>query len=159
MTIECSDKMGKHIMSFIEGMTNVDADLCNEACEMVKKAKEQEQPLLCADLTFTYRKQKFELANMVPLTNQRLRDKSYGEKTFGGYLHDKYALFALHNDPDNANGATQLFLQWWFGSEYDLNPGEPVPEHVLDEIDKRWDEIQRTLYGNEAKQKQALDQA
>lgn len=159
MKIECSDKMGEHIMSFIEGMTSVGAALYNEACEMVRKEQEQEQeqeqrkPLLTAKLTFKYRGQYFELANMVQLSNQRLRDKSYSDKTLGGYLYDKYALFAVHNDiaedKDNDNGleVTDFFIEWWFGSEYDLVPGQKVPEHVLQEIDERWDEIQRRLYG------------
>lgn len=152
MKIECSDHMGQFIMGILKSYAQeTDADLYEEACEMVKKAKEQEKPLLTTGLDFVYRGQHFELANMVALSNQRLRDKSYGDKTFGGYLHDKYALFAVHNDiaedKDTCPDVTSLFIQWWFGSDDDLAPGKPVPEHVLHEIDERWDEIQRALYG------------
>ena len=164
MKIECSDHMGKFILGVLKMYAqDTDADLYDEACEMVKKAEAREKPLLCADLSFTYRGQKFELENMVPLTNQRLRDKTFVPLTFGGFLSDKYALFAVHNDvaedkPNACPEVTQVFLECWFGSEDDLKPdepvpqpGEPVPQHVLDEIDRRWDEVQRTLYGNEAK--------
>lgn len=158
MTIECSDKMGKLILSLVKDITqNADTDLYNEACEMVQE--EQLSSVIGADLSFLYRGQHFELLNMVCATNQALRDGNYKN-----VLSDKYALFAMHNDvaedkPDVCPDAVDMFLNWWFGSDFDLKPGSPVPRHVLDEIDRRWGEIQRTLYGNEAKQRQALDKA
>lgn len=151
--IECSDEMYDYLMGFVKMTADtVGAELVDEACEMVKKteAKEQEKPLLTAQLTFKYRGQHFELLNMVGSSNQALRDIKYKNA-----LSDKYALFAVHNDiaegKDVCPEVSQLFLEWWFGSEFDLVPGQKVPEHVLQEINERWDEIQKTLYGNEAK--------
>lgn len=149
--IECSDEMYEFLVNFMKDYTeSTCAALYDEACEIVKKAEKQESPVIGEDLCFVYRGQHFELLNMVGASNQALMDKN-----FKNVLSDKYALFALHDDiaedKDTCPDATQLFLQWWFGSDFDLVPGQKVPEHVLDEINERWDEIQRTLYGNEAK--------
>lgn len=149
--IECSDEMYEFLVNFMKDYTeSTCAALYDEACEIVKKAEKQESPVIGEDLCFVYRGQHFELLNMVGASNQALMDKN-----FKNVLSDKYALFALHDDiaedKDTCPDVTQLFLQWWFGSDFDLVPGQKVPEHVLDEINERWDEIQRTLYGNEAK--------
>ena len=157
MTIECSDKMGRFILNLAKDLTQgTDADIYNEACEMVKKAaakelsEKQESPVIGEDLGFVYRGQYFELLNMVGASNRALISRD-----FKNVLSDKYALFAVHNDiaegKDVCPEVTQMLLQWWFGSEFDLVPGKKVPEHVLQEIDERWDEIQRTLYGDKAK--------
>ena len=147
MTIECSDKMWKFIMSFMKDYTeSTDADLYEEACEIVKKQEQAQKPVIDADLCFKYRGQAFELLNLVAATNQAFRDKKYG-----AVLTDKYALFAVHNDIREEKvceaDTTDVFLDWWYGSDFDLIPGQKVPEHVLKEIDRRWDEIQRLLYG------------
>ena len=150
--IECSDEMYEFLVNFMKDYTeSTCAALYDEACEIVKKAKEQESPVIGKDLGFMYRGQHFELLNMVGASNQALREGKYKN-----VLSDKYALFAVHNDvaedkPNACPDVTQMFIEWWFGSEYDLVPGQKVPWNALNEINERWDEIQRTLYGNEAK--------
>ena len=100
------------------------------------------KPVLSDSLQFTYKGYDFELLNMVGATNKQIQDKDYKN-----ILSDKYALYGYaHVDAD---GKTEDdcddpecwiprldFIEWWWGSSSDLNPGSPVAEHILMKCDE-----------------------